>query len=210
MAPAPSRTAPVGAARGSLRAAPSTVLALTLLLTATAPGAGAAPGGAAPAPAVRAPAGVADCDADPASCRGPNWLYQYTYGLGFHPFTSPHAVREQLTDNFWLFPVSGACPRRIHEDATCSLLGGNPVRVEAVGDDYLQIATLEGHALGAGQHIRFAFAGYLGTLHLVVSAWQNGPGSCTGQRLCGVLNRVGAWTLWRVLAATLGLSAYAA
>ncbi|MFI8288357.1 hypothetical protein ACIGBL_04335 [Streptomyces sp. NPDC085614] len=209
MTAAPPRSAPVGAARGPRRAAPAAALALTLLLTAAAPGAGALPGGSA-APPVRASAGAADCDADPASCRGPDWLYQYTYGLGFHPFTSPHAVREQLTDNFWLFPVSGACPRRIHADATCSLLGGNPVRVEIVGYDFLQIVTLPGHALGAGQHIRFAFAGHLGTLYLMVSAWQNRPGSCTGERLCGVLNRVGAWTLWRVLAATLGLSAYVA
>ncbi|MFD3652136.1 hypothetical protein [Streptomyces sp. NPDC058620] len=141
---------------------------------------------------------------------GPNGLYRYSYSLGLHPFTSPHDVREQLTGNFWLFPVSGGCPDRIRTHDECDLLGTNPVRVEHIADAHLQIATLPGHDLGAGLHIRFAFTRNLGFHYLVVSAWQNEPARCTEKRLCNIASRVGAWGLWRVLAETLTVSAYAA
>ncbi|MFJ4901119.1 hypothetical protein [Streptomyces sp. NPDC088727] len=141
---------------------------------------------------------------------GPNQVYRYGYSLGFHPFTSPHDVREQLTGNFWLFPVRGGCPAVIHPADECDLLGGNPVRVEAIGYDSLQIATLPGHDLGEGMHIRFTFARALGLHCLVVSAWQDRPTPCSGRTLCSAASRTGAWVLWRVLAETLRISAYAA
>ncbi|MCX4774577.1 hypothetical protein OG322_35805 [Streptomyces sp. NBC_01260] len=141
---------------------------------------------------------------------GPDQLYRYGYSLGFHPFTSPHDVRGQLTDNFWLFPVSGDCPAVIRPADECELLGGNPVRVEAIGYDSLQIATLPGHDLGEGLHIRFAFTRSLGLHCLVVSAWQNRPTRCTERTLCSAASRAGAWALWRVLSETLTMSAYAA
>ncbi|MFD0023948.1 hypothetical protein [Streptomyces sp. NPDC058382] len=140
----------------------------------------------------------------------PNPLYRYGYSLGFHPFTSPHAVRAQLTDNFWLFPVRGDCPSRIRLRDVCELLGGNPVRVEAVGQDSLQIATLPGHDLGEGLHIRFLFTRSLGLHCLVVSAWQNRPTACTERTLCRAASRAGARALWRVLSETLTMSAYIA
>ncbi|MFF3177672.1 hypothetical protein ACFVQ0_34215 [Streptomyces sp. NPDC057900] len=141
---------------------------------------------------------------------GPSQVYRYGYSLGFHPFTSPHDVREQLTGNFWLFPVSGDCPAVIHPADECDLLGGNPVRVEAIGYDSLQIATLPGHDLGDGMHIRFTFASSLGLHCLVVRAWQDRPTRCSERTLCSAASRTGAWVLWRVLAETLKISAYAA
>lgn len=151
------------------------------------------------------------CDDGPASCHGGvKWLYRYNYYLGFHPFTSPHDVRRQLTDNFWLFPVSGGCPARIRPADECDLLGGNPVRVEAVGATDLQITTLPGHDLGDGLHIRFSFTRTFGLHYLVVSAWQDRPTGCTENALCAVASRTGAWALWTVLSGTLAVSAYAA
>ncbi|MEU8678808.1 hypothetical protein [Streptomyces sp. NPDC048560] len=141
---------------------------------------------------------------------GSNGLYRYSYSLGLHPFTSPHDVRAQLTSNFWLFPVSGGCPARIRAQDECDLLGANPVLVEEIGHDYVQIATLRGHDLGAGLHIRFTFTRILGLHYLAVTAWQNGPTRCTENRLCNIASRAGAWVLWLVLAETLTLSAYAA
>lgn len=151
------------------------------------------------------------CDEGPASCHGGvEWLYRYSYSLGVHPFTSAHDVRRQLTDNFWLFPVSGGCPARIRQADECDLVGGNPVRVEAVGDTELQIATLPGHDLGVGLHIRFAFSRTLGFHYLVVSAWQDRPTRCTESVWCGAASRAGAWALWKVLSGTLAVTAYAA
>ncbi|MFD8685646.1 hypothetical protein [Streptomyces sp. NPDC059651] len=151
------------------------------------------------------------CEDGPASCHGGvKWLYRYGFSLGLHPFTSPHDVRRQLTDHFWLFPVSGGCPARIRPTDECDLLGGNPVRVEAVGDSDLQIATLPGHDLGNGLHIRFAFSRSLGFHFLVVSAWQDRPTRCTESVLCGAASRTGAWVLWKVLSGTLAVTAYAA
>lgn len=151
------------------------------------------------------------CADGPAACHdGVKWLYRYSYSLGTHPFTSPHDVRRQLTDHFWLFPVSGGCPARIRPADECELLGGNPVRVEAVGATDLQIATLPGHDLGDGLHIRFSFTRTLGFHYLVVSARQDRPTRCTQNALCAVASRAGAWALWKVLSATLAISAYAA
>ncbi|WP_371930548.1 hypothetical protein [Streptomyces poriferorum] len=151
------------------------------------------------------------CDEGPAACHGGvKWLYRYSYSLGLHPFTSPHEVRRQLTDHFWLFPVSGACPARIRPADECDLLGGNPVRVEAVGATRLQISTLPGHDLGDGLHIRFAFSRTFGFHYLVVSAWQDRPTRCTRSTPCTVASRAGAWALWKVLSATLAVTAYAA
>lgn len=141
---------------------------------------------------------------------GSNQLYRYGYSLGFHPFTRPHDVRRQLTDNFWLFPVSGGCPAVIRPADECDLLGGNPVRVEAIGYDSLQIATLPGHDLGDGMHIRFTFARSLGLHCLVVSAWQDRPTRCTERTPCRAASRAGAWALWRVLSETLTVSAHTA
>ncbi|MFF0286721.1 hypothetical protein [Streptomyces sp. NPDC005262] len=198
------------------RAALVTLLGTVLMLTGLPPAthAGAHPA----APAVqRSDARAGDpgrsseeCNADPASCHDSNWLYQYTYSLGIHPFTSAHDVRKQLAEDFWLFPVRGACPTRIRPKDECELLGGNPVRVEAVEYDYLQIATLPGHVLGDGLHIRFAFTRSLGFHHLIVTAWQNKPTTCTRKTLCNVASRAGAWALWRVLSETLAISAYLA
>ncbi|MEU1433833.1 hypothetical protein ABZ438_07015 [Streptomyces sp. NPDC005786] len=197
------------AAAAFTRAAASCAVAAALALTAAAPTsyAGAAP--------LRPPgSGVAaaeGCDDGPASCHGGvRWLYRYSYSLGTHPFTRPHDVRRQLTDHFWLFPVSGGCPARIRPADECDLLGGNPVRVEAVGATDLQIATLPGHDLGDGLHIRFAFSRTFGFHYLVVSAWQDRPTRCTENALCAVASRAGAWALWKVLSATLAISAYAA
>ncbi|MFC9246245.1 hypothetical protein ACFT7S_20295 [Streptomyces sp. NPDC057136] len=180
--------------RSAARAVLVAVLGTTLVLTA-------------PAPASYAGTRTAA----PASERGTaNGLYRYSYSLGLHPFTSPHDIRAQLTGNFWMFPVSGACPARIRAQDECDLLGGNPVRVESITDDYLQIVTLPGHDLGAGLHIRFTFTRSLGFHYLIVSAWQNKPTRCTEKRLCNIASRVGAWGLWRVLAETMTVSAYAA
>ncbi|WRZ79885.1 hypothetical protein OG316_06245 [Streptomyces sp. NBC_01022] len=151
------------------------------------------------------------CGEGPESCHGGvKWLYRYNYSLGLHPFTGAHDVRRQLTDNFWLFPVSGGCPARIRPSDECDLLGGNPVRVEAVGDTDLQIATLPGHDLGDGLHIRFAFTRTFGFHYLVVSAWQDRPTRCTESVWCGAASRAGAWALWKVLSGTLAVTAYAA
>lgn len=198
------------------RAASTTLLGTALMLTALPPAAHADARPAAPPvqPGDESSGGPGDtseeCDADPSSCHGSNRLYQYIYSLGIHPFTSPHDVREQLTGNFWLFPVRGACPTRIRPKDECELLGGYPVLVEAIGYDHLQIATLPGHALGDGLHIRFAFTRGLGFQYLIVTAWQNKPTACTEKTLCNVASRVGAWALWRVLAETLAVSAYLA
>nr|WSW71657.1 hypothetical protein OG461_34445 [Streptomyces sp. NBC_00995] len=155
--------------------------------------------------------GAGGCDEGPASCHGGvKLLYRYSYSLGVHPFTGPDDVRRQLTDHFWLFPVSGACPARIRPADECDLLGGNPVRVEAIGDTLLQIATLPGHDLGEGLHIRFAFSRTLGFHYLVVSAWQDRPTDCTRSAPCAVASRAGAWALWRMLSWTLANTAYAA
>ncbi len=198
------------------RAALSTLLGTALMVTALPP---AAHAGARPAaPTVQridqrsgGPGHTPDeCNADPASCHGSNQLYRYIYSLGIHPFTSAHDVRKQLTGNFWLFSVRGACPARIHAKDECELLGGNPVRVEAIEYDYLQIATLSGHVLGDGLHIRFTFTRSLGFHYLMVTAWQNEPTACTEKTLCNVASRVGAWALWRVLSETLAISAYLA
>ncbi|MFD4232168.1 hypothetical protein [Streptomyces sp. NPDC058545] len=195
------------------RAALFTLLGTALMVTALPP---AAHAGARPAaPTVQRSSGGLghmpdECNADPASCHGSNRLYQYIYSLGIHPFTNPHDVRKQLTGNFWLFSVRGACPTRIHAKDECELLGGNPVRVEAIEYDYLQIATLPGHVLGDGLHIRFTFTRSLGFHYLMVTAWQNRPTACTEKTLCNVASRAGAWALWRVLSETLAISAYLA
>lgn len=174
----------------------------------------AAPASHADASPLRPPGGSAaatgGCDDGPASCPGVKWLYRYSFSLGTHPFTSAHDVRRQLTDHFWLFPVSGGCPARIRPADECDLLGGNPVRVEAVGATDLRIATLPGHDLGDGLHIRFAFSRTFAFHYLVVSAWQDRPTRCTRNALCAVASRAGAWALWKVLSATLAISAYAA
>lgn len=191
------------------RTAASCAAAVALALVAAAPTSYAGPVPARP-PKVSAAATEA-CDDGPASCHGGvNWLYRYSFSLGTHPFTSAHDVRRQLTDHFWLFPVSGGCPARIRPADACDLLGGNPVRVEAVGPTDLQIATLPGHDLGDGLHIRFAFSRTFGFHYLVVSAWQDRPTRCTRNVLCAVVSRAGAWALWKVLSATLAISAYAA
>ncbi|NED91226.1 hypothetical protein G3I76_65505 [Streptomyces sp. SID11233] len=199
------RRALSGSARGSggasARTASAGVLAAALLLATTA----TAPPSYAGSPPNRPPSAGSR-----SPSTGPNQVYRYGYSLGFHPFTSPHDVTEQLTGNFWLFPVSGDCPAVIHPADACDLLGGNPVRVEAIGYDSLQIATLPGHGLGDGMHIRFTFARTLGLHCLVVSAWQDGPTPCSERTLCGAASRTGAWILWRVLAGTLNISAYAA
>ena len=202
-----------GAARGftrtAARGASAALLSASLALVAVPPPSYA--GTAASSPAVGRDAVAEGCDEGPASCRGGvGWLYRYSYSLGLHPFTGPDDVRRQLTGNFWLFPVSGACPSRIRPADECDLLGGNPVRVEAVGGTGLQIATLPGHALGEGLHIRFAFSRTFGFHYLVVSAWQDRPTRCTERAPCTVASRTGAWALWKVLSATLALSAYAA
>lgn len=192
------------------RAAPAGLLAAALLLTATAasPSYAASPPGGSPSIG-SAPPWAGSLRSQPPST-GTDQLYRYGYSLGFHPFTSPHDVREQLTGNFWLFPVSGDCPAVIHPADACDLLGGNPVRVEAIGYDSLQIATLPGHSLGEGMHIRFTFARSLGLHCLVVSAWQDRPTPCSERTLCSAASRAGAWALWRVLSETLTVSAYAA
>jgi hypothetical protein len=137
-------------------------------------------------------------------------LYAFGYGLGFHPFTSPHQVREQLTTHFRLFPVSGGCGGSIHQGDQCELLGGNPVRVDLVGADYLQIVTLPGHSLGADLRIRFTFSQHLGFLGMTVRAWKTGDDGCGKGSLCGAVNTALAWWLWRVLAQTLSISAFLA
>ncbi|MFC8536052.1 hypothetical protein ACFUJY_19145 [Streptomyces sp. NPDC057249] len=166
------------------------------------------------APAARADTGAgraAACDPDHERCLGGRrLLYWYGYGLGVHPFTTPEAVRRQLTDNFRLFPVSGSCPGRVRTGDECDLLGGNPVRVESAVGDHLRIATLPGHDLGEGLHIRFTFTRSLGFHYLDVAAWQDRETECTGNVLCGAASRAGAWALWQVLAGTLTLSAWAA
>ncbi|ARF72562.1 hypothetical protein RM717_24335 [Streptomyces griseus] len=154
-----------------------------------------------------APEPPADCRAGPADCYG---LYTYGYSLGLHPFTGAHAVRAQLTDHFWLFPVSGGCAGRVRAGDRCELLGGNPVEVEHIGDDVLQIASLPGHQLGSGMHIRFSFSRTLGFHTLTVRAWQDRPTDCTGAAFCNTANSAFAWGTWWVLARTLRLSAYAA
>ncbi len=148
-----------------------------------------------------------DCRAGPAGCYD---LYTYGYSLGLHPFTGADAVREQLTDHFWLFPVSGGCAGRIRAGARCELLGGNPVEVEYIGSDFFQINTLPGHQLGRGMHIRFAFSRTLGFHTMTVRAWQDRSTDCTGEVLCNGVNRAFARVTWRVLAKTLHLSAYVA
>ncbi|MEU1471079.1 hypothetical protein ABZ434_22985 [Streptomyces sp. NPDC005761] len=195
--------------RTAARCAGAFLLSVSLLLVTPAQPSNAAP------PPVRPPDGhgVAreGCDEGPASCHGGvKWLYRYDYSLGVHPFTSPHDVRRQLTGHFWLFPVSGACPARIRPADECDLLGGNPVRVEAVGDTRLQIATLPGHDLGDGLHIRFTFSSTFGFHYLTVSAWQDRPTRCTRSTPCAVASRAGAWALWKVLSGTLAITAYAA
>ncbi len=151
--------------------------------------------------------GPADCRVGPAGCYD---LYTYGYSLGLHPFTGAHEVRRQLTDHFWLFPVSGGCAGRIRAGARCELLGGNPVEVEYIGNDFFQINSLPGHQLGAGMHIRFAFSRTLGFHTLTVRAWQDRPTDCTGKAFCNTANSAFAWATWRVLAQTLRFSAYAA
>lgn len=195
--------------RTAVRFASAVLLAGSLALAAPAPSSHA---GASPAPSSGSRETAAEgCDEGPAACHGGvKWLYRYSYSLGVHPFTSPHEVRRQLTDHFWLFPVSGACPARIRPADECDLLGGNPVRVEAVGATRLQIATLPGHDLGDGLHIRFAFSRTFGFHYLVVSAWQDRPTRCTRSTPCAMASRAGAWALWKVLSATLAVTAYAA
>ncbi|MGW0936663.1 hypothetical protein [Streptomyces sp. NPDC002666] len=195
--------------RTAARFASAVLLAGSLALAAPAPSSYA---GASPVQSSVGHATAAEgCDEGPAGCHGGvKWLYRYNYSLGVHPFTSPHEVRRQLTDHFWLFPVSGACPARIRPADECDLLGGNPVRVEAVGATRLQIATLPGHDLGDGLHIRFTFSRTFGFHYLVVSAWQDRPTRCTRSTPCAVASRAGAWALWKVLSATLAVTAYAA
>lgn len=137
-------------------------------------------------------------------------LYRYAYGLGYHPFTSPQQVREQLTTHFWLFPVSGGCAGTIRVGERCELLGGNPVEVESIGADYLRILTLPGHALGSGLLIRFGFGEWLGFHGLTVEAWNTGSAGCPPGGACAKAAAVGAWWLWRVLAGILKTSAYLA
>ncbi|MET7859386.1 hypothetical protein ABZS81_19580 [Streptomyces sp. NPDC005318] len=132
-------------------------------------------------------------------------IYTYRFSLGFHPFTSPGAVREQLTDHFWLFPVSGDCRGPLEQGRECTLTGGNPVRVESVGTDWFQIVSLRGHAVGEGLHIRFMFARILGLHVLAVTAWASAR---TADEAGGLGNKVLAWTLWQILAWTLSVSAY--
>lgn len=153
--------------------------------------------------------GGAGATARPAMAPDRRVIYTYGYGLGFHPFTSPHDVRAQLTGNFWLFPVSGRCRGELHAGEECELLGGNPIRVEAVGREDLRIVTLTGHALGEGLHIRFVFARDLGFHTLTVRAWEP-VGTSAANSSGGLSNRLLAWVLWRVLAETLSVSAYAA
>ncbi|MEU1367817.1 hypothetical protein ABZ454_16980 [Streptomyces sp. NPDC005803] len=195
--------------RTAARRAPVVLLAVSLVLAAPSPSSHA---GTPPIRLSSSRGAVAEgCDDGPASCHGDvTSLYRYGYSLGVHPFTSPHDVRRQLTDHFWLFPVSGGCPARIRPGDTCELLGGNPIRVEAVGRTWLQIATLPGHDLGEGLHIRFAFTRSFGFHYLVVSAWQDRPTRCTQGVLCATASRAGAWVLWRVLSGTLTITAYAA
>ncbi|MEU5233762.1 hypothetical protein AB0G82_31475 [Streptomyces anulatus] len=159
------------------------------------------------APAAPVAAARPDCRAGPAGCYD---LYTYGYSLGLHPFTGADDVREQLTDHFWLFPVSGGCAGRIRAGARCELLGGNPVEVEYIGNDFFQINTLPGHQLGRGMHIRFAFSRTFGFHSLTVRAWQDRPTGCTGGAFCNAVNRVFAFGTWQVLAKTLRFSAYAA
>ncbi|WP_242436832.1 hypothetical protein [Streptomyces sp. CB02488] len=195
------RGSATGPGRASARTASAGLLAAALLITATTtapPSYAGSPPSRSPSAGYRSPS------------TGPNQVYRYGYSLGFHPFTSPHDVREQLTGNFWLFPVRGDCPAVIHPADECELLGGNPVRVEAIGYDSLQIATLPGHDLGDGMHIRFTFARALALHCLVVSAWQDRPTPCSERTLCSAASRTGAWVLWRVLAETLSISAYVA
>lgn len=194
--------------RSAARFASAMLLAGSLALVAPAPSSYA---GASPVQPSGSRETAEECDEGPAACHGGvKWLYRYSYSLGVHPFTSAHEVRRQLTDHFWLFPVSGACPARIRPADECDLLGGNPVRVEAVGATRLQIATLPGHDLGDGLHIRFAFSRTFGFHYLVVSAWQDRPTRCTRSTPCAVASRAGAWALWKVLSATLAVTAYAA
>ncbi|WP_199566938.1 hypothetical protein [Streptomyces triticagri] len=144
-----------------------------------------------------------DC---PAAVR----LYEYSFTLGFHPFTSARAVRSQLTDHFWLFPVSGRYRGDMYEGRDCELLGGNPVTVELVGADHLQIATRAGHLLGSNLHIRFTFSRKAGLHMLTVRAWQNSPERDRPTRLRRESGKALAWPLWAVLANTLKVTAFAA
>ncbi|MET7344450.1 hypothetical protein [Streptomyces sp. NPDC005547] len=196
--------------RGARRALALTVApCLALVLAAPAARADAGPRRAAPPRGPSHTAGA--CDPGRERCLdAERLLYWYDYGLGVHPFTTPEAVRRQLTNHFWLFPVSGGCPDRVRSGDTCDLLGGNPVRVESAAGARLQIATLPGHDLGAGLHIRFTFTRSLGLHYLDVAAWQDRETSCTRSVPCGAASRAGAWALWRVLAATLTVSAWAA
>lgn len=164
-------------------------------------------GPAAP-PVTAAPADP--CVTRPARCPHVKWLYEYDYSLGFHPFTTPHRIREQLTDHFWLFPVSGGCRGDVHVGRECPLLGDNPVRIELVGADYFQITTLPGHTLGSNLHIRFTFSRVLGVHALTVRAWQNDPAGPGGRGFTGQAGRLLAWPLWAVLAQTLSVSALVA
>ncbi|RII14705.1 hypothetical protein DSC45_20340 [Streptomyces sp. YIM 130001] len=168
-----------------------------------------------PAPAAARTASAAAPADDPCvvrldDCPRAVRLYEYSFTLGFHPFTSAQDVRTQLTDHFWLFPVSGRCRGDMYQGRDCDLLGGNPVTVELVGADHLQIATRRGHMLGSNLHIRFTFSRKAGMHILTVRAWQNSPQGERPTRLRRESGKALAWPLWAVLADTLKVTAYAA
>ena len=175
------------------------VVSLAVLLVAAGPQADVSPAGSR----------RAECGVDAYPCDGVSLLYEYGYSLGLHPFTTPRDVRSQLTDHFWLFPVSGSgCRGSIRQGDRCSLVGGNPVSVERVGKTYFQITTLPGHDLGDGLHIRFSFSRTLGMHALTVRAWHDTATTCTNG--CGVVSGLFALAVWQLLADTLKFSAFAA
>jgi hypothetical protein len=161
------------------------------------------------APLADAESRRAECGTDAYPCAGVNWLYEYNYSLGLHPFTTPHDVRSQLTRHFWLFPVAGSdCRGSIRQGDRCSLVGDNPVSVERVGNTYFQITTLPGHSLGDGLHIRFSFSRTLGMHFLTVRAWYDEATTCTNG--CGMVSGLFALAVWQVLSDVLKISAFAA
>ncbi|WP_432168121.1 hypothetical protein [Streptomyces sp. bgisy031] len=162
-----------------------------------------------PAPVAHAESHRATCGTDAYPCAGVNWLYEYNFSLGMHPFTTPHDIRSQLTQHFWLFPVAGRdCRGPVRQGDRCALVGGNPVSVERVGSTFFQIATLPGHSLGDGLHIRFSFSRTLGMHALTVRAWYDEATTCTNG--CSVVSGLFALAVWQVLADTLKISAFAA
>jgi RHS repeat-associated protein len=136
------------------------------------------------------------------------YSYNYSYYVGW-AWSSADTIFSRVKRWFsYLFPVSGGCKYLI-AGRSCTLSGGNPVRITQVGSRHFQLLSLPGHSEGPWKTINFTLRkNRWGVVYLDV--WARGPDNtwCNRSWLCSWANRQAANLLWTYFSRTINLVAW--